>query len=78
MRRARFCGGGGYETPYTENTFFSNHRLIEGSPNPTYRVATLSISKLDVTTLTRAIGVDRACSDAIQSEHVVAAAATYF
>ena len=78
MRRVRLCVGGGYETSYTETTYFSHHRLMEGFSNPIHRFATLSISKLDVTTTTRARGVCRPCGDAIQSDHVLAVVATYF
>ena len=78
MRRARFCVGGDYETAYTETTFCSHHSLVEGFSNSIHRIASLSISKLDVTTITRAIGVCRAYGDAMHSDHVLAAVATYF
>ena len=57
MRQARICMGGGSETSDTEITFCSHQGLMEGFSNSTHKFATPSNSKLDVITVTRAIGI---------------------
>ena len=75
--RARFGVGGGFEKSYTESNFFCHRRFTEGSANSNHRVATLSISKLDVIVITIAIEVGRACGDTIEGDHVLAKITAY-